>query len=151
MPYASEQDLVDAYGADRILMLAMAANGTRDEAKITRCLDGASAVIDGYLSLRYTLPLSVAPPLLKDACVVIAAYRLASDPAALSEDMRKRYEDAIAFLKDVARGFAGIGVATTAQQQAANAAATPSPFAGPQVVVEESVPRMFSRRLLRSV
>ncbi len=148
MPYASAQDLADAYGADRVLMLATKDDGTRDEAKIARALDSASGVIDGYLSVRYSLPLPTTPATLKDACVAIAVYRLASDPGALTDDMRQRYEDAIAFLKDVAKGIAGIGVMTTAEQRAQQAAGSAA-LASPQTVLVDADPRVFSRQLLR--
>lgn len=155
MPYASAQDLADAYGADRILMLAAttgpAGGGqevVRDDAKIARALDSASGVIDGYLSVRYSLPLPTTPATLKDACVAIAVYRLASDPGALTDDMRQRYEDAIAFLKDVAKGIAGIGVLTTAEQRAQQAAGSAA-LASPQTVLVDADPRVFSRQLLR--
>lgn len=157
MPYATLQDLIDGYGADRILMLAQVAgpveNGqptvARDEAKITRAISGASAVIDGYLSIRYALPLPGTPDVLRDACVSIAVYRLASEPGSLAEDMRTRYEDAIAFLKDVAKGVAGIGVPTIAQSAAAGAA--DAKLASPQAVLVDADPRLFSRKTLRSI
>jgi phage gp36-like protein len=150
VPYATPQDLIDGYGADRILMLAQLPDGTQDAAKVARALSGASSVIDGYLSIRYALPLTGIPDVLRDACVSIAVYRLASEPGSLAEDMRTRYEDAIAYLKDVARGIAGIGAPTIAQQQAAAAAASPA-LASPQSVLIEADPRVFTRKTLRSI
>jgi len=150
MPYASEQDIIDIYGAPRLDMLAdIDANGTRDAAKIERALNTASDVIDGYISNRYALPLPRASGVLRDCCVSIAVYRMASDPTLMGEDVRQRYEDAIAFLKDVAKGVAGLGSIPTSAQSAAAAASGAPPLASPQTVLVESTPRLFGRELLR--
>ena len=151
MPYASEQDIADIYGAPRLDMLAdSTGDGVRDQAKITRALEASSDVIDGYISNRYALPLTRTSGVLRDCCVSIAVYRMASDASLMTEDTRKRYEDAIAFLKDIAKGVAGLGgIVTIAGQAAATAANVPAATASPQTVLVESDPRVFGRALLR--
>lgn len=147
--YATEQDIVDIYGAARLDMMAdVTGDGVRDAAKIARALATASDLIDGYISNRYTLPLARPSGVLRDCCVSIAVYRMASDATLLADDIRRRFEDAIGFLKDVAKGTAGLGgIPTTAETQAA--AIPAAPFASPQTVLIESEPRVFGRSELR--
>lgn len=78
------------------------------EAK-TEALESASALIDGYLRRRYTLPLVAFVPDLTRAACSIAAYDLLSangyDPIAQDNgNVRIRYEDAIKWLERVAGG-----------------------------------------------
>lgn len=148
MPYATKQDLIDSYGADRFDLLAERDGaGTRNEAKIGRALENASAIVDGYIAARYALPLATTPATLRECCISIAVYKLATDATLLSDDVRQRYEDAIAFLKDIAKGIASLGLpaAASGSTGAASSAATQSP----QTILIESSPRTFSRASLR--
>lgn len=61
-----------------------------------------SALIDGYVAPRYRLPLVNEYELLKDACSDIVYYRLYNVQP--PENVRKRYEDAIALLEKVSSG-----------------------------------------------
>jgi phage gp36-like protein len=147
--YATEQDMIDLYGANRIDMLAdITGDGVRDAAKIARALATASDLIDGYISNRYALPLPRTTGALTDCCVSIAVYRMAAGPALLTEDIRTRYEDAIKYLRDVAAGKAALGGIPTAAASA-GAAAAASETASPQAVVLSGPPRLFSRDSLR--
>jgi phage gp36-like protein len=150
MPYASEQDLADIYGIDRLNALAdITADGVRDAAKIARALETASDTIDGYISGRYALPLTKPSGVLRDCCVSIAVYRMASDATLLTLDVRARFDDAIKFLRDVAAGKANLGGMPSTSAAASTAAAPVSPTASPQTVIVESQPRLFGRAQLR--
>lgn len=114
MPYASRADLEDRYAQDiaqRELVLPVLG--------VDNALADADAEIDGYVGVRYQVPLSPVPAsILRIACV-IARYRLLGDAA--TEVARRDYEDARGFLRDVAagrsqlEGAAGLAGATTAQ------------------------------------
>lgn len=146
MPYATALDIEQSVGADRLDILAAGSDGTRDGARITRALDDASALIDGYISNRYALPLDAAPAVLREACVSIAVYKL-TDPSTLTEDARKRFDDSISFLKDIARGLVGLGIPTKGAGAASSAAS--QAFASPQTVILDADARMFTRQSLR--
>lgn len=148
MPYASADNIAASWGAGRLDMLAQADDGTRDDAKVARALDDASALIDGYISQRYPLPLPSVPAVLREACVSIAVYKLATDPGALTEDIRARYDDALRFLRDVASSKAALGLPTLADAAASSAAAQ---VASPQIAIIESAPREFTRAKLRRI
>lgn len=101
--YATAEELTAA--APEHLVAHLTGTESPDETAITRALDDASSEIDGYIGSRYTLPLPTVPDVLRRICVDIALYRLMNLRALGDlEDARKRYEDAIRFLKDVIRG-----------------------------------------------
>lgn len=109
MPYAEQSDIVATHGQD--LLETVAARGDDDAIDATAvslALESASSEIDSYLSMRYTTPIAAPTRMVKQVCVDIAVYRLAYTAAALTEEMRKRYEDAIAWLRSVAKGEATV-------------------------------------------
>jgi len=60
----------------------------------------AASLIDGYLAGRYVLPLVAVPDMLRAWALDVLRYRLWSDQA--PEEVRRRYEDALAQLRDLA-------------------------------------------------
>lgn len=109
MAYATQQDILDRYGDDA---LYVAADRNNDDAidtnVVTRALDDASDEINSYVGKKYPLPLPGVPTVLTRPCVDIALYRL-SFSTALTEEKRKRYDDALRFLKEVAAGNVSLG------------------------------------------
>ena len=152
MPYATEQDLVDLHGANLIDRLAdISGDGVRDAAKIARALETASDMIDGYISGRYTLPLTKASGVLRDCCVSIAVYRMANNPGLLADDMRERFKDAVKFLEHVAAGKANLGGIPSTSVAVPGAPVAASPTASPQSVVLVTSPRLMGRDQLRGL
>lgn len=107
MAYASQQDMVDRYGAPRMIQLTDRADppaGTIDATLLGKRLDDASALIDGYLVGRYALPLPVVPAILKVHACSLTMYTLLGDTvekdSAAAEDKRA----AIVYLTSVAKG-----------------------------------------------
>ena len=116
MSYASVSDMVTRFGEAELLRLAMTPAGELDDAAITVALQDASALIDGYLAGRYPLPLAHVPSALVPICADIARHRLYGEQA--PEQIAKRYEAALAFLKSVGKGELALGLA--AQLSAGN-------------------------------
>jgi phage gp36-like protein len=109
MPYATQQDLVDRFTEAQLLAIAdRDADSALDADVVTKALDDASEEIDSYISTRYALPLATVPGRLVAVASDIAFYKL--HPAAAPEDVRQRYDDAIAFLKNVSKGVALLDV-----------------------------------------
>ena len=98
MTYATRDDLVDRFGeteiAQRERMLPPGA--------VAQALSDASTDLDGYLSARYTVPVVPVPPTLVRLVCDIARYRLLGDAA--TDDVRGRYKDAIAAVRDIGAG-----------------------------------------------
>lgn len=106
MAYATRTDIEALYGPSHLQTL-VAADLDLDTAVASAC-SLASADIDTYLSIRYTLPLAIVPETIKGWCVDIACWRLAASIAQMSEEVRKRAERVFATLKDVAAGRANV-------------------------------------------
>lgn len=70
--------------------------------KLARACEDAQSLIDGYLGGRYTLPLVNVPSLVASWAADIARFKLWDDRA--PEEVRKRYEDALAQMKLLANG-----------------------------------------------
>src|SRR4051812_35388029 len=100
MPYATQANLTARFGTAEVQQLSDVNNtGAIDAARVTQALADASNTIDGYLSSRYSLPLASPPAMLELLCCDLARYKLATRP---TEEMRKRAEDALAWLTKVA-------------------------------------------------
>ena len=107
---------------------------------LDRALEDATDEIDGYLEGRYRLPLQDPPRGLRIIACNIAMYRLLTlRQIDVMEDQRKRYEDAVKFLRGVAAGDINLGL-TPADQ-------TVQPAGGP--AMREGPARTFSRDRLR--
>jgi phage gp36-like protein len=105
MAYATQANIVTLYGQELLDAVASRdGSGRADPETVTAALDAATAEIDTYLGVRYTVPLDPVPPYIRQVCVDIAVYRMALDIGPRTEEMRVRYADAIAYLKNVAEG-----------------------------------------------
>jgi phage gp36-like protein len=111
MPYITLTDLQQRFSADEILALADDGAGQIDQDEIDRAIEDASGEIDGYVAAGgYAVPLSPVPSIVKAYACDIARYRLYDDAA--TEQVTKRYDDAIKFLRAVARGEVLLGIGT---------------------------------------
>lgn len=112
MTYATLDQLLERHGERMIMQLTDRASppaGAIDTAVVTRALTDTDAVIDGYLSGRYALPLVQTPPLLADLALAIAIYKLhnfAPDPK-----IEQDYKDAVAALGRIASGTIRLALA----------------------------------------
>lgn len=103
MGYCTGQDLIDRYGEEELLQLAdRDGDGVADTAVLDQVIADASAEIDGYLAVRYALPLAEVPSVLVRIACEIARYHLYEDHA--TETVQDRYANAVKFLKAAARG-----------------------------------------------
>lgn len=106
-PYATEEDLKNP--AQGLPAKALERINTPD---LEQAVIAASDLIDSYLTNRFEMPILKWQNDLSGSCAAIAAYNLLAgrgfNPQAGSADeqVRLRYEDAIRWLKDCARGLA---------------------------------------------
>ena len=111
--YATEAQFIEAFGQQETIELTNLENPAANSVNsivLVAALVYASGLIDSYLSGRYTLPLSTIPEVLIALCLDIARYRLGHN--AQEEDVRKRYEDALKMLRDIANGILKLGLPT---------------------------------------
>ncbi len=118
MAYAEQQQMVERYGAEALLLLAPAAEAGHDPprypedvdaAAVARALADAEQEVDVYVGAKYDLPLPAPAAILTRLTVDIAAYRLADTGDVLTEERRRRYEDAVALLRRIASGDVSLG------------------------------------------
>ena len=139
MPYATQEQIVERYGADAVTLLAdRDGDGQPDAEVVAQSLDDATAEIDSYLATKYDLPLPRVPEVLVRICVDIAVYRLAPEIAEQTDERRLRYEDAVRLLKSLAKGETSLGLDDP----------PPSSFGA---VTVSGGPRRFTRDKLRGV
>ena len=106
--YATLSDMQTRYGVDLLRVASKPGTVELDTAAVQLAIDDASSIIDGYLAGRYSLPLAHVPTALVPICCDIARYRLYGEQA--PEQIGKRFEAAIAFLKSVGKGELALGL-----------------------------------------
>lgn len=108
MAYATQQDIIDRVGLDALTAVAdRDGSGAAETEAVDAALDDASADIDSYVAVRYPLPLTSTPATLKRVCVDIAMYHLSGNRT--TEEVERRYNNALAWLRDLAAGRASLG------------------------------------------
>ncbi len=136
--YASQQDMIDRFGEQELVERTDRVEpytGSIDSTVLDTALTDASNVVDGYVGARHQLPLASPPELLKQLTCDIARWKLYDDDA--TEAVTKRYEEAIAQLRDVARGVIVLQVAGT------------EPPAAPDRAEVDGPDRVFDRDSMR--
>lgn len=114
MPYAELQDLIDRYGEDQVIVAAdHDGDGTPDTAVVDQALADADAEIDAYIGDRYQLPMQSVPPILVRLAADIAFHRLSPEADVATEHRKRRYDDAVALLRRIAKGEASLGMPET--------------------------------------
>ena len=82
MDYATLDDLIERAGEDEMLMVAdRDGDGVADPDVVAKALADAASAINGYLAVRYRLPLAIVPPQVNGWAVSIARYHLHRDGA----------------------------------------------------------------------
>lgn len=115
MAYATKQDLVDRFGYEELTQLTdRLTSGHPDDTIIALAIADASAEIDSYLVGRYNLPLTTVPSALSRIASDIARYYLYDDR--MTEQVAKRYDTAIQFLRAVGKGELDLGAAGPGSQ-----------------------------------
>ena len=110
MSYNTKQNMIDRYGEEELIQLTdRDRDGVIDDAVLDQAIADAGAEIDGYLAGRYQLPLGTVPPILTVYACDMTRYRLYDDAA--TEQVEKRYADALKFLRLAAEGKVQLGPA----------------------------------------
>lgn len=92
--YLTEAQFEQRFGSDELRDLLE--GGT----SYVRAENDAASLIDGYLATRYALPLASVPAIVRGLAADITRFHLWDERA--PEEVRRRYDDAIARLRDLA-------------------------------------------------
>ena len=135
MAYCTQADLLEQISEDDLIQLTDDSDaGIVDVSMVTRTIADADAEIDSYCGTKYDVPFSTTPVMVRKVSVDIAIYNLYARRRGAPDDRKERYDDAIAFLKDVSKGIAALG----------GDAPTAGDDAGPEATTAKS-DRVFSR------
>ena len=118
MSYATQQNMIDRFGQREIIQLTDKATppaGAIDITVLGQALDDADAMINGYVSVRFSLPLTDVPQQIVRIACDLARYFLDKKQ---SEEVRLRYDQAVAWLRDVSAGRVNLGILSTQTAQA---------------------------------
>lgn len=105
MPYATLDSLIDRYGEALLVQLTdrgVVPTGAIDQDVTERGRIDAEALVDGYLGVKYALPLAEVPPLIADITRRIWLYNL--HPHTPDDKVKADYEAALRQLRDIAGG-----------------------------------------------
>lgn len=107
MPYATQSDLLQHVDERTLVQLTDDSHsGKQNDTVVSGALETASGRVDAYCRSRYNTPLQQSD-MVTDSTVAIAIYALyGRRPGMMPELVTQRYQDAIAFLKDVSSGKA---------------------------------------------
>lgn len=115
MAYCTQTDLLEQISSDILVQLTDDADaGTIDTDAIDRAIADADAEINSYCGTKYDVPFTTVPVMVRKLSVDITVYNLYARRRGAPEDRKARYDDAIRFLKDVAKGIGTLGVSTPA-------------------------------------
>ena len=110
MAYCAKSDILEQMDEDVLIQLTDDDDtGAVVDAKITRAIVNADAEIDSYCGTKYTVPFTTVPAIILMVSVDIAIYNLYARRRGATESVKERYDDRIAFLKDVSKGLATLG------------------------------------------
>lgn len=130
MTYATKQDLIDRFGELELKQRTDRVNvppTTIDDVVVERALGDAQALADSYLGKVYDLPLSVTPPVLTKMCADLARFYLHGKAAEKDSPVALAFNQALAWLKDVAKGLVSLDEAGTPPAQAGGGAIRAKP------------------------
>lgn len=123
MPYATPQDMEALFGLPVLVQLTGRGSNALDTAVLEQALGDADSLINGYLAPRYALPLTGYRAPVRQACDIAMYYLLGTK---IHESAQTRYDQAVAYLRDIARGLASLeadgSVAPEGDRQAADVA-----------------------------
>jgi len=113
--YCTKQDLIDRFGETELIQLTDrpdpetgAVTGAIVDAVLNPAIQDAKDEINGWLAGRYQLPLATVPEVLRRIGCDIARYYLYEQT--VTDQVRKRYEDAVKFLACLGKGTISLGV-----------------------------------------
>ena len=108
MDYCTIEDIDTHISTPTLIQLTNDDGGeTVDREVATEAIVYSSAIIDGYLRGRYTLPLDTHFPLLRILGIDLSVYRLYARRMAdeMPEVIENAYKNAIATLRDIQKGI----------------------------------------------
>lgn len=103
--YATIEQMEEMRGAKLVQRVSdKDRSGERIDTVVNAALSRASSLADAFIDKKYQVPLSNPPEFLVAAIIDIALYQMAADVMTGTDEMRKRFDDANALLKNISKG-----------------------------------------------
>ncbi|WP_151834576.1 gp436 family protein [Acinetobacter junii] len=119
--YATRDDMVKRYSLAEVSQLERYLTGSES---VDAAIADASSIINGWIGAKYAVPLEYPPDNIKIFVCDIARYLLWKSKA--SEEVRRRYDDAMSYLKGVSKGTNVLLVKNPTTQEVKPAAKSPT-------------------------
>ena len=119
--YATRDDMVKRYSLTEVSQLERYLTGGES---VAAAIADAGSIIDGWIGAKYAVPLEYPPENIKIFVCDIARYLLWKSKA--SEEVRRRYDDAMSYLKGVSKGTNVLLVKNPTTQEVKPAAKSPT-------------------------
>ncbi len=114
MAYCTTAELESRYGAEDLAKYAdFDGDGLADAATIADAISDADAHINSYLAVKFVVPVSPVPDVLRKRSTSLAMYFLQLRRQSVTDDMQKEYDRIEKWLHDVVAGKAKLDAATT--------------------------------------
>lgn len=108
--YITKTDIIEAIPQDLLIQLTDDEGlGSVNDSRVDAAIEDAEGEVNGYLSTRYSTPLSPAPAAVKKFTVDIAVYNLFARRLGAPEDKETRYRNAIKFFENASKGLVSLG------------------------------------------
>jgi phage gp36-like protein len=122
MAYIDKAAMILLFGEPELVQLTDRAGtaGAIVDAVLNLAMTNAESEADSYLGSAYALPLPTVPAVLQTMVGDIARYRLYDNRA--TEEVQKRYDRAVSWLRDVSKGVVSLGIKSTDPQPEASIA-----------------------------
>jgi phage gp36-like protein len=104
MPYCTQNDLETLIPVVELAELTNESGDIPNSTIITEIINLVDAEIDSYISVRYSIPLTQTPEIIKGLSIDMVIYHLYSRRSTIPLIRRTKYEDAIKLLQKVAQG-----------------------------------------------
>ena len=119
--YATRDDMVKRYSLAEVSQLERYLSGGES---VNAAIADAGSIIDGWIGAKYAVPLEYPPDNIKIFVCDIARYLLWKSKE--SEEVRRRYDDAMSYLKGVSKGTNVLLVKNPTTQEVKPAAKSPT-------------------------
>ncbi len=111
--YISQSDITPGLVEEQHLVQLTQDTPSSDEVDtdvLDAVITAAEAEVDGYLGVRYALPLASVPALVKSLAARVTVYRLhRRRPGTIGDDLKDDYERAVKVLERLAEGKIALG------------------------------------------
>jgi phage gp36-like protein len=112
MPYSTRSDILNQLDESTLMQLTSDTGAVIDDVVVSRAIFKADSIVNSYAGKKYVVPFDPVPEVVNTTSASVAIYLLfqqkSSKVGGVSDSVRKAYEDAISWLKDVSVGKAVI-------------------------------------------